>query len=126
MLPKQERLKKETDFKKLFRLKLSASTPNLVAYVVLNKLTNNTELPKVGFIVGKKVDKRSTRRNKVKRLLRESYKLIRKSYPETVNPFKLIVFIARPSIQDKNYMQVYQEVNICLKKVQKYIKKSLC
>lgn len=126
MLPKQERLLEETDFKKLFKFKCSIATPNLVAYVVLNKQPDNNELPKVGFVVGKKVDKRSTKRNKIKRHLRESYKLIRKTYPEIVKPFTLIVFIAKPSMQDKNYMQVYQDVNTCLKKAQKFIKKTLC
>lgn len=126
MLPKRERLCKRTDFEYIFKVKSSVATPVLVAYCTLKKDITGNELPKVGFIVGKKVHKKAAKRNKIKRHMREAYRNIRKSYPETITNFEFLIFIARPNILENNYFEIYDNIKTCIKKGQKFINKKLC
>ncbi len=121
MLPEHERLRKKTDFNKVFKLKCSVSTPLLVAYIAIKKETNNNTLPRIGFVVGKKIHKKATKRNKVKRRLREAYRSLRDKKPHLVISFKDIIFIARPPILEQDYFEIEKSVDKCLKKAQKYI-----
>ena len=115
MLPKQNRLTKNTDFDKFFGLKFkklkgqSASTKNLLIKVLGNELSEN----RFGFVVNLKVDKRASARNKIKRQLRE---IIRQQFQQIKKPFDYVI-IALPPIKNLDYQQIDQEVSLLLKKL---------
>ena len=64
--------------------------------------------PKIGFIVSKKVDKRSAVRNRLKRRIRECLRqeILPTLLPEQVNRFATWVFIAKPTATRPTYAQL--------------------
>lgn len=76
MLPKQYRLKKRSAFKATYKVKNSSHSGGVTLFAGLKKKEDYPT--KVGFVVSKKVHKRAVRRNRLKRLMRESYRLLLK------------------------------------------------
>ena len=126
MLPKAERLQKNKDFEFVFKLKNSVATNTIILYVELKNNAEDVILPKVGFVVGKKVHRHSTERNIVKRRMRESYRLLRKENPYLVQNFKTLIFIARPAIFAKDYQEIDKSIKDNLFKAKKFIKSTKC
>ncbi len=97
MLPVAERLKRSHLFTKAYNARKSVATPYFVLYVLPrfpkktpaktsdgigkhNSLSTGfgiSSLPMTGFVVSKKVSKSACRRNRMKRKVRESYRLLR-------------------------------------------------
>src|SRR5689334_12845233 len=95
MLQKEHRLTDKRDFQKVFHHGQSFANRYLVLYYL--KSRTNTEF-RVGFSVSKKVGKAVTR-NRVKRLLREAFRLDKDRIKE---PYDLVV-IARPSAAELDF-----------------------
>ena len=76
MLPKQYRLKKKSAFKATYKVKNSSHSGGVTLFAGLKKKEDYPT--KVGFVVSKKVHKRAVRRNRLKRLMWESYRLLLK------------------------------------------------
>ena len=120
MLPSKERLKNNSEFRKIYSKKRSAGNSLFVLYVQ-PKLHKSEELPKVGFVVGKKIHKRANRRNRVKRLMREAYKLARKDETLMVKKWRSMIFVARSTVLELNFQEVYDGiVDILRKSLKKY------
>jgi len=110
MLPKKYRLKKRKEIEKVFKEGKSKKL-NLV---FIKFLKNNLEYPRFCFIVSKKISNKATKRNKVKRLLRE---VVRKEIlPILKNNYDYLI-IARPSILNKNYWQIKEDLEVGIKKL---------
>jgi len=70
MLTKENRLRNDKDFKKVFKL----SRPVYAGRLALRKSENRFGLVRFGFVISNKIDKRATRRNGLKRRLRAKAK----------------------------------------------------
>ncbi len=112
------RLKKNFEFKIVYRRGKSFANDILVMYILRNKRNKGKDLRlynKIGVSVSKKVGN-SVVRSRTKRLITESFRLncdyIEKGYD--------LVFIARNPIINKNYFEVEKAMKSLLKKAGLY------
>ena len=101
-------IKKDSDFRKVYKHGKSFANKYLVMYI----LNNKSDFNRVGFSVSKKVGKANIR-NKVKRRIRESFRLNCDEYIETGYD---LVFIARIASKDTNYNDIEKSVINLVKK----------
>nr|WP_248484910.1 ribonuclease P protein component [Tepidibacter aestuarii] len=102
-------IKKDSDFRKVYKTGKSFANRLLVMYVV----KNNLDINRVGFSVSKKIGK-AVVRNKVKRRMRESFRLYTNE-----NNLKVgydFVFIARMPISESDFMSTQKSMIHLFKK----------
>ena len=92
-----ESLKKNDDFRTVYKKGISYANKYLVMYV----LKNNRNINRVGISISKKVGN-SVIRHRFCRLVRESYRL----HEEVFNSGLDIVIVARMSAKDCNYHEI--------------------
>ena len=108
MLPLKNRLKKEKDFKLVFKRGKSFREDDLL----LRLVENNLKTVRFGFVVGLKVSKKANLRNKLKRRLRE---IIRKKLPVLKTGFDVIL-ITDKGLINKSFQEMEALTNSLLKK----------
>jgi len=99
-LSKNERLRKDKEFKRVFDHGRSLGGLTVAFYF----LENDLGYPRAGFIASKKVSKRAVDRNRAKRLMREVFRLNK----HKLKPYD-IIFIARKGILGKKYSEVEED-----------------
>lgn len=109
MLKKEFRLRKQKDFDWVFSKEGSFFSQGFLA---LKIVPNNLTFSRFGFIVSNKISKKAVKRNRIKRLMRESVRLMR----DQINPGFDIVIIARADISEKKFEEVDSAVDSLLKK----------
>jgi len=97
---KEERLRKEREFREVFDHGKSLGGSTVAFYFKPNQLG----FPRAGFIVSKKVSKKAVERNRAKRLMREVFRLNK----HKLKPYDLI-FIARKGILGKKFQEVERD-----------------
>lgn len=91
MLQKKYRLKKYSAFIATYKLNHIVADNNMCIY--FGKEKTNSDLPtKIAFVVSKKIHKRAVVRNRIKRLMRENFRLIMKN-SEFKNIYKYLSII---------------------------------
>ena len=126
MLPKQYRLKRRSAFQATYKVKNSTHSGGVTLFAgklktaIKQEDENNTFIPptKVGFVVSKKVHKRAVKRNRLKRLMRESYRLLLKEN-DLANSQKYLslIFVASEKLLDKNFDYVKTNIKNLLEKI---------
>jgi len=100
-------LKNTRQFNQVYKRGKSVVTKHVVMYYVKNDLDEN----QVGFSVSKKVGK-AVVRNRVKRLMKESFRLNAVNIVDGYN----IVFVARVRLKDSTYRDVEKAMLYCFRK----------
>lgn len=108
MLPKPHRLTKEKDFEKVYKKgKFFAQN-----FLMCRILKNSFKISRFGIVIGTKVSKKATKRNKVKRRLREA---IRLKLNKIKKGFDILIMV-KPEIVDKDYHEIDKVLISLLKK----------
>lgn len=112
MLPKQYRLKNRSAFKATYKVKNSSHKGGVTLFAGI--LKKEDTLTKVGFVVSKKVHKRAVKRNRLKRLMRESYRLLLKENNlGNSQKYLSLIFVGTEKALGKNF----DEINNAIKKL---------
>lgn len=117
MLKKPFRLKKKSAFQATYRIRHSYCIGGVVLWV--GKKKTDPGIPtKVGFVVSTKTHKRSVRRNRLKRLMRESYRLLLKDEKITKSQQYLsFIFIGYEKALDKNFSEMKEIIYTLLDRI---------
>jgi len=119
MLKKQFRLKKDSAFNATYRIRNSYCISGVVLWCGKIK-TDAKYTTKVGFVVSKKTHKRSVRRNRLKRLMRESYRLLLKEGKiDDAQKFQSFIFAGYEKALDKTFVEIKEIVYQLLTKASK-------
>ncbi len=105
MLPKQYRLKNKSAFKATYKVKNSSHSGGVTLFAGILKKENAPT--KVGFVVSKKVHKRAVKRNRLKRLMRESYRLLLKENAlGHSQKYLSLIFVGTEKALGKNFKEI--------------------
>ena len=102
MLPREYKLKKEKDFKRVF----SKGKYCQLNFIKLKASKNNLQKNRFGCVAGLKVSKKATQRNKIKRRIEE---IIRLKLDKLKQGFDVVIMVD-PIIIEKNYGEVKEEL----------------
>jgi len=107
MLLRKYKLKKDNDFKKVF--KNGRYRQN--GFVKIKFLKNNLDISRFSFIVGLKISKKAVQRNKIKRRLEE---IIQLNFKQIITGFDIIVLVDKEIIE-KEYTRIEENLVYLLK-----------
>ena len=113
MLKKKFRLQTNSSFKATYFQNRVVSDEFFVLYAGKNK-ENIDDITRAGFVVSKKVDKRATVRNKIKRRLREAYSFYMK---QNKIKYMSLIFIAKEKAKETDYYDTLKSVNKLMEKL---------
>ena len=117
MLPKQYRLKKKAAFSATYRTNTVFRKHGIVVFC--GKVKKDNFFTKIGFVVSKKIHKRAVKRNRIKRLMRESIRLyIKKNDGIFDCKYMSLIFTASNKLLGKNF----NEINLGMKTLMEIIK----
>ena len=116
MLPRQYRLKNKFAFKLTYKVKHSAHCQGITLFAGKEKKDEN--FTKVGFVVSKKTHKRAVRRNRLKRLMREAYRLnLKENNLGNSQKYLSLIFIGTEKALDKNFSDIKKSITKLLEQI---------
>lgn len=108
-MDKVKKIKTNRDFQRIYRKGRYAVSKGLVIYMLPNPLQIN----RIGITASKKYGK-SVQRNRIRRLIRESYRTLQ----DRLKPGYDLIIVARKADEDSpGYQQVLKEMRYILKKL---------
>lgn len=112
MLPREYRLKKRTAFNATYKLANTYHRGGVTLFCGRCKSEKENELPtKIGFVVSKKIHKRAVKRNRIKRLMRESVRLYIKSFGgEFDTKYLSLIFVGSTKLLDKDFKYINNNI----------------
>lgn len=117
MLPKQYRLKNKKAFDATYKQKQVVSD-NLLTMYIGKKKTDTAFPTKIGFVVSKKLHKRATKRNRIKRLVREACRLeIKNNALKNANKYMSLIFLPKTAALNANFHLVQNSVKTLISRV---------
>ena len=103
MLPKEYRLKKRSAFVATYKTGKVLHKDGITLFIGKEK---TGEFPsRVGFVVSKKIHKRAVKRNRIKRLMRESYRLLIKE-DAVSDKYISLIFVASSQLLGKSFQEI--------------------
>ena len=115
MLLKKYRLKNKSAFTATYHVKKSYHKGGVTLFVGKKKSSTDI-ITKVGFVVSKKTHKRAVKRNRVKRLMRESFRLLQKENNlYSSQEYLSLIFIASERALGKNFNDIKSSIECLLK-----------
>ena len=103
MLQKENRLKNKYAFSATYRLKNFYYKDGITLNV--GKQNSKDSSVKIGFVVSKKTHKRAVKRNRIKRLMRESIRLILKN-EHSLDNYVSLIFTAHTKALGKSFDEI--------------------
>lgn len=117
MLPKQYRLKNTKAFDATYKQKQVVSDGLLTLYIGKKK-TDAAYPTKIGFVVSKKLHKRATKRNRIKRLVREACRLVIKNNAlKNAENYMSLIFLPKPRALDVSFSDVQKSVKFLIDRI---------
>lgn len=116
MIPKQNRLKNRSAFNATYKLKHTVHKGGITLFAGI--LKNCDSVTKAGFVVSKKTHKRAVKRNRLKRLMRESYRQLLKS--ESLGDsqkYVSLIFVGSGHALAKTYNEVYNIIRTLINQI---------
>jgi ribonuclease P protein component len=98
MLPRKYKLKRDNDFKRVFK----QGKYQQKDFIRLRFLKNNLKISRFAFVIGLKISKKATQRNRIRRQLEE---IIRLSFDQ-IKPSFDVVILAEKEIINKKYQEI--------------------
>ncbi len=120
MLPKVYRLKNRKAFSATYKIGNSYHKGGVTLFCGKIKSEEQQKIPtKIGFVVSKKIHKRAVKRNRIKRLMRESVRLYIKLAGENFDTkYISMIFVSSSKLLDKDF----NYINNCIKELMEKIK----
>lgn len=116
MIPKQYRLKKRSAFKATYKVKNSSHSGGVTLFAGIAKKEDYPT--KAGFVVSKKVHKRAVKRNRLKRLMRESYRiLLKENNLGNSQKYVSLVFVGSEHALGKSFKQIKSSIQKLLERL---------
>ncbi|KAA0127472.1 ribonuclease P protein component [Chryseobacterium sp. SN22] len=112
--PRAEKLKKNTEISLLFEKGKWRTNGNLRIIILKNKPATPVESTKFAVSVSKKYFKKAVHRNRIKRLLRESYRLNKEAFKEAFGDQTMAMLFWASSEMPQKFQEVEaQFIRLC-------------
>lgn len=117
MLKKQYRLKNKKAFNAIYKLRNSTHKGGVSLFAGIKK-KDFAQPTKVGFVVSKKTHKRAVKRNRLRRLMRESYRLLQKENSlGNSQEYMSLIFVGTEHALDKTFHDIQSIISELLKRL---------
>ncbi len=109
MLSREYKLKRDNDFKKVFK----QGGYDRISFIGVKFLKSNLKFNRFAFVIGLKISKKAVLRNKIRRQLEE---IVRLNFDHIEIGFDVVVLVEKEII-NKNYQEIEKEIINLFKKI---------